>query len=1683
MAVLALTLPASAQLENANVCVVKDKDGFVVSDAVVSYKRLPDKLDVLGVPLGDGTFLFKNLEGKVQLEIAPTTLKTVAPSTVNVFIPPKQTLNRIEIRYVGSQAYARVIPLEGSDVEALGALGATANVNLNRPAKAVRPPLGPAGCVAGDGDECETPLIASDGANAGDTTDNTGAVNDSSCGGAGDVVDEWWCYTATCTGLAIADTCGSGFDTTLTVHAGCGFAELACNDDTCGLQSEISWNTTAGNQYFIRVSGFGGATGAYTLNVACQGAGGGPCPPAGDGNECDAPILVSEGTFAGDLGDNTGSTGNDSSCGGTDDTIDEWYCYSPTCDGLATVTTCLPGTQFDTTLAAYSSCGGLEIVCNDDTAGALATCSLSGLNRKSTISFAVTAGVNYLVRVSVFGDDFTMQGGFGTLYDIDFSCAAAGDSPDDCADAEVIACNSTITADNTFATTAANDPGYSCHFNGPGTQGVGTLWYQFVATHDSALVNTCSSLAPADDSLIAVYDGTCGAFVELACSEDDCNGLLSELVVQGLTVGNTYYIQLAAFSDSDRGAYELTLQCPGPEPCSVPCPPGATVEIEPDCGLPSDTVNGGCNSVPTIFGSIACGETVCGTGAFDVGLGLRDTDWYEFVLTEDSLVTWTVEAEFDLLTFIITPPCAAPDLSDPGLAEPCQQVSISACLSAGTHWVFAAPQFLGAVPCGARYTGTLTCEPCVVPPGPCDNPDSGDCFVDNGTPGCNIPECCDLICGLDPFCCDVEWDGICADEALDFCEVPAEGGCCLPDGTCQVLREDDCADAGGAFQGDGSDCSGEPPPEGLCAPGEEDAVLTINLLTDDFPGETTIEVSEKGGDVIFSAGPFLNPGTLHVFDIPVCASSCYNFTIFDAFGDGICCGFGLGSYEVLLDGNLVGSGGAFGDTDSVNNIGNGCAGGGCVAGSEDATITIGLLTDDFPGETTIEVTENGGGVVFFAGPFVDAGTLFEFDIPVCSTSCYNFTIFDAFGDGICCGFGLGAYEVLYNGGVVGSGGAFGDSETVSNIGDGCGAGGGCVAGSEDATITINLLTDDFPGETTIEVSEKDGGVVFSAGPFVDAGTLHVFDIPVCSTSCYNFTIFDAFGDGICCGFGLGSYEVLYNGNMVGSGGEFGDSDTVTNIGDGCGAGGGCVAGSEDATITINLLTDDFPGETTIEVSEKDGGVVFSAGPLADAGTLHVFDIPVCSTSCYNFTIFDAFGDGICCGFGLGSYEVLYNGNLVGGGGAFGDSDSVTNIGDGCGGGGGCVPGTEDATVTINLLTDDFPGESTIELTEKGGGTVFFAGPFADPGTLHVFDIPVCSTSCYNFTIFDAFGDGICCGFGLGSYEVLYNGNLVGSGGNFDDVDTVGDIGDGCFPFRGACCLVDGSCIATTEACCLNVGGTFAGFGTSCADNPCVILGHLDIKPGSCPNSYNRNSNGVLPVALVGEPEIDVNMVDLSTVLLSRADGIGGSIAPLDGPPGPGSHVEDVATAFEGELCDCHELTGDGVDDLSMKFDTAALVAALELDDLPPGDLVELVLTGELTDGRPFEASDCVRLVPPGTPPGLVSISSNAPGVWISLTPLDATLDGEGFANFTRSFPQTTKLTLKAPAQHVGKTFKRYVVNGVLQPLGQRSIDWTIDGDYTIEIRYGSNTGGGGTPPSSLEWFMDASNPTQVGGQP
>lgn len=94
------------------------------------------------------------------------------------------------------------------------------------------------------------------------------------------------------------------------------------------------------------------------------------------------------------------------------------------------------------------------------------------------------------------------------------------------------------------------------------------------------------------------------------------------------------------------------------------------------------------------------------------------------------------------------------------------------------------------------------------------------------------------------------------------------------------------------------------------------------------------------------------------------------------------------------------------------------------------------------------------------------------------------------------------------------------------------------------SVTLTILTDNYPGETTWQI--KDGSTVLaSGGPYGAQGTLYTHTICL-PDGCFDFIIYDSFGDGICCAYGAGYYELVddSNGSTLASGGQFASSQTT-----------------------------------------------------------------------------------------------------------------------------------------------------------------------------------------------------------------------------------------------------------------------------------------------------------------------------------------------------------------------------------------------------------------------------------------------------------------------------------------------------------------------------------------------------------
>jgi hypothetical protein len=135
---------------------------------------------------------------------------------------------------------------------------------------------------------------------------------------------------------------------------------------------------------------------------------------------------------------------------------------------------------------------------------------------------------------------------------------------------------------------------------------------------------------------------------------------------------------------------------------------------------------------------------------------------------------------------------------------------------------------------------------------------------------------------------------------------------------------------------------------------------------------------------------------------------------------------------------------------------------------------------------------------------------------------------------------------------------------------------------------------------------------------------------------------------------------------------------------------------------------------------------------------------------------------------------------------------------------------------------------------------------------------------------------------------------------------------------------------------------------------------LSFRPNSCPNLLNPRSRGRITAAIPGSDSFDVSVMDVASIVLTR-DGSDGRVLPVS------SRIDDVTTPAADDGCACDGPRGpDGWDDLVLHFATAERVDALDLASEPGGESVSLTVSGQFTvevGGRPFSATDCIRLVP------------------------------------------------------------------------------------------------------------------------
>jgi hypothetical protein len=210
-------------------------------------------------------------------------------------------------------------------------------------------------------------------------------------------------------------------------------------------------------------------------------------------------------------------------------------------------------------------------------------------------------------------------------------------------------------------------------------------------------------------------------------------------------------------------------------------------------------------------------------------------------------------------------------------------------------------------------------------------------------------------------------------------------------------------------------------------------------------------------------------------------------------------------------------------------------------------------------------------------------------------------------------------------------------------------------------------------------------------------------------------------------------------------------------------------------------------------------------------------------------------------------------------------------------------------------------------------------------------------------------------------RTFFNGTLTSGPGTAIKTADAFDGADGIIPVSATDGIWDThtlnvsslftSGVNTATTASTSASGDCLSWGAQVVSVKTALNAFIDIKAGSCPNSFNINSNGKLPVAILGTAWFNVADIDPSTVMLE-------GVSPTKAPSM--SDVSMPYMAFPMGCYDCNTGGADGRMDLNLKFETQDVVAAL--GSVQNGDCKVVKITGNLMNGTPFEGTDVLRII-------------------------------------------------------------------------------------------------------------------------
>jgi len=233
--------------------------------------------------------------------------------------------------------------------------------------------------------------------------------------------------------------------------------------------------------------------------------------------------------------------------------------------------------------------------------------------------------------------------------------------------------------------------------------------------------------------------------------------------------------------------------------------------------------------------------------------------------------------------------------------------------------------------------------------------------------------------------------------------------------------------------------------------------------------------------------------------------------------------------------------------------------------TNDASIKINSVNVDFcSGGTIPEVT------VYNYGTSTLTSTVITYDVDGTGTQTFNWT--GSLNEGQSAVVTLPAITAAAGdhtlNAVISSPNSTTDARACNDAAEACLTSAGSPIDVSATTVELTIVPDNYGSETTWTLADASGTVLYNGGPYTNGNTTAITETFSVTNSCYVFTINDVYGDGICCDYGNGSYELVTGAasgsTVIISGGDFNDSEITTfNV--------------------TSLGTDDFAANNTISL--------------------------------------------------------------------------------------------------------------------------------------------------------------------------------------------------------------------------------------------------------------------------------------------------------------------------------------------------------------------------------------------------------------------------------------------------------------------------------------------------------------------